>query len=308
MTIDSHHPEPGVLHVVIGSTGTGKSAHAIRLAQQLHQAGHGAEIINADAMQQYKGMDIGTAKLTHEERADIPHHHFDTHTVDQESTVAEYQQRARETIQHILKRGNTPILVGGSGLYISATIYQFEFPTTNPQIRAQLEQELLENGAEPLITRLQMLDPAAASLIGTDNHRRIVRALEVITITGKPYSASLPAAPTPWMPLRVTGLTVPRAELVARLEKRTETMWRGGLLAEVEQLLPQGLEHGPTASRAIGYSQAIRQLNGQLSESEAIQETQMLTRKFARRQVSWFKRYPDVRWITPNGQPVTLNV
>ncbi|WP_345069203.1 tRNA (adenosine(37)-N6)-dimethylallyltransferase MiaA [Leifsonia kafniensis] len=282
---------------IVGPTGTGKSELSLDLAERLIQRGQSAEIVNADAMQLYRGMDIGTAKLSVDERRGIPHHLLDVLDVTDEATVANYQTDARRAIDEILARGAVPILVGGSGLYVSSVVFDFKFPGTDPELRAQLEAELLANGPGLLSARLKEVDPVAASRIGSSNGRRIVRALEVIAITGQPHSAALPDEPVYWRPTCTLGLTVDRAELTPRLDERVLRMWASGLLGEVEQLIPAGLEHGVTASRAIGYAQALGQLHGTLTEAEAIEQTQQLTRRYARRQVSWFKRGVDTRWI-----------
>ena len=291
------HAESARLVAVVGPTGTGKSELSLNLAEALAKRGIRAEIVNADAMQLYRGMDIGTAKLPPEQWRGIPHHQFDVLNVTDEATAARYQPGARSAIAEIHKRGATAILVGGSGLYVSSVIYDFAFPGTDPSVRAQLEADALEFGPGELYRRLKLSDPAAAATIGTSNVRRLVRALEVITLTGQPYGASLPEVPVPWMPVRILGLRAPREELVVRLDRRVERMWGDGLVAEAESLLGVGLEQGVTASRAIGYAQAIGQLRGRLSEAEAVTETQLLTRRYARRQMSWFKRYPSLNWL-----------
>ncbi|MFC4223237.1 tRNA (adenosine(37)-N6)-dimethylallyltransferase MiaA [Lysinibacter cavernae] len=293
----AHQHAESRLHVIVGPTGTGKSALSLDLAERLATSGQAAEIVNADAMQLYRGMDIGTAKLPFSERRGIPHHQFDVLDVTDESAVAAYQTSARATIREILGRGAVPILVGGSGLYVSSVIYEFEFPATDAEVRARLEAELEEFGPRALHAKLVEHDPVAATNIGKDNLRRVVRALEVIEITGRPFSASLPEEPRPWLPLNIVGLRDDRAALVARLDERVHGMWRDGLLDEVEGLIPKGLERGVTASRAIGYAQALAQLRGELSQDEAIVLTQNLTRKYSRRQVSWFKRYQRLRWV-----------
>ena len=285
------------LIVVVGPTGTGKTDLSLALAEHMRDAGDAAEIVNADAMQFYRGMDIGTAKLLPGEWRGTPHHLIDILDVTDEATVARYQPRARTVIQEIAQRGAVPILVGGSGLYVSSVIYDLRFPGTDAGIRERLEGELKERGPGMLYRRLADLDPAAAASIGPSNGRRIVRALEVIELTGEPFSASLPDEPAPWMPTVVLGLRAPRDELTARLDARVERMWRAGLVDEVAGLVPAGIERGVTASRAIGYAQAIAQLHGRLDEREAIEQTQQLTRRYARRQVSWFKRYPGLHWL-----------
>ena len=282
---------------IIGPTGTGKSDLSLDLAERLAHSGHGAEIVNADAMQLYRGMDIGTAKLAQDERRGIPHHLLDVLDVTTESTVAAYQEAARAAIDGILARGATPILVGGSGLYVSSVLYDFQFPASDKAVRARLEGELEAEGPGALYRRLAALDPDVAARIGSQNARRIVRALEVAEITGSPVAGMLPGEPVYWKPTRILGLTAPRDQLVGRLDERVLRMWQGGLLDEVRRLVPLGLERGVTASRAIGYAQALRQLTGEATEEEAIAETQQLTRRYARRQVSWFRRYADIVWL-----------
>lgn len=282
---------------IVGPTGTGKSELSLDLAERLIARGQPAEIVNADAMQLYRGMDIGTAKLSVEERRGVPHHLLDVLEVTDEATVANYQRDARAAIDEILARGAVPILVGGSGLYVSSVVFDFKFPGTDPELRAQLEADLLADGPGILYERLKQIDPVAASRIGSSNGRRLVRALEVIAITGEPHAAALPDEPVYWRPTCTLGLTAERAELTPRLDERVLRMWESGLLTEVQQLTPAGLERGVTASRAIGYAQALGQLHGTLTEAEAIEQTQQLTRRYARRQVSWFKRGVDTRWI-----------
>ena len=282
---------------IVGPTGTGKTELSLQLAQRLRAGGRPAEILNADAMQLYRGMDIGTAKLPPDEWRGIPHHLFDILDVTDEATVAAYQPLARRAVEAVQSRGAVPILVGGSGLYVSSVIYDFRFPGTDPALRASLEQELTAHGAAMLYRRLKDEDPAAAERIGPANGRWLVRALEVIGLTGEPISASLPDEPVPWRPVTVLGLSAPRDELTARLDARVERMWADGLLDEVERLRPAGLEQGVTARRAIGYAQALAELRGELTRAEAVARTQQLTRRYARRQVSWFKRYPGIHWL-----------
>lgn len=282
---------------IIGPTGTGKSELSLTLAERLARAGRPAEIVNADAMQLYRGMDIGTAKLSPEERRGIPHHMLDVLDVTTESTVAGYQADARAAVEDIIARGSTPILVGGSGLYVASVIYDFQFPASDKAVRARLEAELESHGPGELFRRLSALDADAAARIGSQNTRRLVRALEVAELTGSPVAGMLPEAPVYWRPTRILGLRAPRDQLVARLDERVERMWSAGLLDEVRGLVPQGIEQGVTASRAIGYAQALRQLAGTATEAEAIDETQQLTRRYARRQVSWFRRYADIVWL-----------
>lgn len=284
------------LIAIVGATGTGKSALSLDLAHALLAEGHRAEIVNADAMQLYRGMDIGTAKLPVEERRGIPHHLLDVLDVTKEATVAAYQEKARGVIAEIRARAAVPILVGGSGLYISSVLFDFRFPGSDPEIRTQLESESAGSGARALFERLTALDPPAAHAIGPHNTRRIIRALEVIAITGEPFGSGLPDENSTREPTAIIGLTAARSPLVARLEERVAGMWRDGFLEEVRGLIEHGLERGVTARRAIGYAQAIAQLRGELSEAEAIDATSVLTRRYARRQVGWFRRYPAVNW------------
>jgi tRNA dimethylallyltransferase len=285
---------------VVGATGTGKSDLSLEIAERLAAGGGtsgtgtgGAEIVNADAMQLYRGMDIGTAKLGVTERRGIPHHLLDVLDVTDEASVAAYQREARAAIDDILSRGRTPILVGGSGLYVSSVLFDFRFPARDETVRARLEAELTERGARAMYDRLKVIDPTAATSIGQFNGRRLVRALEVVELTGSPVTGTLPEAPVPWRPATIIRLGVERAQLVPRLDARVERMWAAGLVAEVEFLQHHGLREGTTASHAIGYAQALAQFDGAMSEAEAIAEAQALTRRYARRQVSWFKRYPD---------------
>ncbi|MFJ6531618.1 tRNA (adenosine(37)-N6)-dimethylallyltransferase MiaA [Microbacterium sp. NPDC091662] len=285
------------LWAIVGATGTGKSDLAIELAETLRAQGNPAEIVNADAMQLYRGMDVGTAKVSVAERRGIPHHLFDVLDVDEDAAVAWYQPRAREAIDEIHRGGGDAILVGGSGLYVSSVVYDFRFPPRDPALRENLERELEVRGSAHLLERLRTLDPEAASRVDPQNPRRIIRALEVLEQGSETHGASLPEKPVLWHPYtRLIGLHVDRPALVERLDSRVERMWAGGLLAEVAQLRANGLEQGGTAPRAIGYAQALAQLDGDLTERDAIAQTQALTRRYARRQVSWFKRYPDLEW------------
>ncbi|WP_394551662.1 tRNA (adenosine(37)-N6)-dimethylallyltransferase MiaA [Agromyces sp. MMS24-JH15] len=279
------------LIAIVGATGTGKSAFALDLAEAFARRGRRAEVVNADAMQLYRGMDIGTAKLGTGERRDIPHHLLDVLDVTEEASVARYQPEARTAIDRIVERGDVALLVGGSGLYVSGVIHDFRFPGTDPEIRARLESELAELGPGLLHARLRAIDAETAAAVDAQNGRRIVRALEVIEVTGESKAARLPDRPIPWRPHRIVHLRSDRARLVERLDARVHGMWRDGLVEEVRGLVPAGIERGVTARRAIGYQQALAQLDGRMSEADAIAETQQLTRVYARRQVSWFKRY-----------------
>lgn len=282
---------------IVGATGTGKSALALALAERWAARDIAVEVVNADAMQLYRGMDIGTAKLPPDERRGVPHHLIDVLDVTDEASVAQYQAEARAVIEQVLARGAVPLLVGGSGLYVAAVLTDFRFPGTDAGIRARWEAELSAHGPTALHAALRDRDPAAAAAIGPHNGRRLVRALEVIELTGEPFGAGLEARERPWRPYRQVGLALERERLVPRLDERVRAMWRAGLLDEVRGLLPHGLESGVTASRAIGYAQAIAQLRGALSDEEAIDQTQALTRRYARRQVGWFRRDPSVEWV-----------
>jgi len=289
-----------VLTAIVGATGTGKTAFALDLAERLAAAGRPAEVVNADAMQLYRGMDVGTAKVPPAERRGVPHHLFDVLDVTAEATVERYQAEARRVVDDVLARGAVPLLVGGSGLYVSSVLFDFRFPGTDPEVRARFEALAEASGPRALHELLRETDPRAAASIGPHNARRLVRALEVGVITGEPFSASLPDEAARWRASAVIGVHEERDVLVERLDRRVERMWADGLVDEVAGLLPLGLERGVTASRAIGYAQAAAQLRGDLGEAEAIELTQGLTRRYARRQVSWFRRYPDVDW-SPSG-------
>lgn len=294
------------LWAIVGATGTGKTGASIDLAQRLREErGKQVEIVNADAMQFYRNMNIGTAKLPATEWQGIEHHLFDVLDVTEEATVAWYQPAARATIQDIFSQGHDAILVGGSGLYVSSVLFDFKFPPRDKQLRAKLEAEAEAEGVQPLLDQLRQLDARAAEAVDAKNPRRVVRALE-IALLGEAAQVTLPQQPTLWCDrTTVLGLHCERQVLVDRLDRRVEEMWRQGLLHEVSELQVAGIERGKTASRAIGYAQALAQLRHELSEAEAIAHTQALTRRYARRQVSWFKRYPEVRWIdVTNGQNV----
>lgn len=277
---------------IVGATASGKSSLGLEIAQELGAA----EIINADAMQLYKGMDIGTAKLTISERSKVPHHLIDAVELDQDLTAVEYSKLANAKIDQILAAGNRPILVGGSMFYIAAALDQMDFAPTDEEIRARLENEATEIGNLQLHSKLAQLDPASAAIIPAQNTRRVIRALEVIEITGEPYKSVLP---TPQY-LRSTlqlGIAVDREVLKERIKSRVWEMWRLGLLEEVRNLLDSGVSFSKTARMAIGYSQAIAQLEGKLTESEAIEQTISLTNRYARRQLSWFRRDTRIVWL-----------
>ncbi len=282
---------------IVGATGTGKSDLALDVAEALIARGQPAEIVNADASQLYRGMDIGTAKVPVTERRGIPHHLLDVLDVTAEASVAQYQIDARAAIDDIESRGAVPILVGGSGLYVWSVLYDFEFPGTDPEVRARLEQRLATEGNHVLAAELKDKDPDAYTAIDPRNERRLLRALEVIEITGKPFGSGLGAEERLWRPSNVIGLQVPREELITRLDARAAAMFANGLVDEVRGLIPLGIERGVTASRAIGYAQALGVIHGTMTETEAVAETALLTRKFARRQVGWFGRNPHIRWF-----------
>jgi tRNA dimethylallyltransferase len=277
---------------VVGPTAAGKSELSLTLARTLD-----GEVVNADSMQLYQGMDVGTAKLTVAERAGVPHHLLDIWPVTQAASVAEYQLLARKAIDDIRSRGRTPVLVGGSGLYVRAATDNFRFPGTDPELRARLEAELSRVGAAALHARLAQLDPAAAAAILSGNGRRIVRALEVIELSGQPFSATLPDYESAY-PVVQVGVAMPRPELDQRIADRVGRMWRLGLVDEVRRLELLGLRSGRTASRALGYAQVLSYLAGECTEEAAAAQTILATRRFVRRQESWFRRDPRVRWLS----------
>ena len=279
--------------VICGATATGKSDLGIALAQEI-----GAEIINADSMQLYRGMDIGTAKLTLQERAGIPHHLLDVLDVAEDSTVAWYQEQARALISQIHARNKSAIIVGGTGLYIKAILDDLNFPDTNPEIRAALEAQAESFGSDALFERLQELDPAAALAIDRANTRRVIRALEVIEITGRPFTANLQRVDSSRYPKALQfGLVMERTQLRERIDLRVDRMWEAGFVAEVDGLITAGILKGVTAQRALGYAQIIRMRGGQMSESEALEETKRASRQYARRQETWFSRDSRIQWV-----------
>lgn len=285
------------LIAVVGPTGAGKSALAIEVASHIIAMGGKAEILNCDSMQFYKGMDIGTAKLTFDERQGIKHHLFDFLEITDESTAAEYQQIARALIIELQSRGTTPILVGGSMLYVAAVLNMFEFPARDEVLRAKLEQDLIDLGPHEMHRRLAALDPIAASRIIPENGRRSVRAIEIVTLTGEPFAAALPDVPEDWQPVLEIGINGDREDLRARLETRVRKMWQQGMIDEVMALEAKGIREGKTSSAAIGYAQALKQIDGEMTESEAIADTVRLTQKYARRQMSWFRRDHRIQWL-----------
>jgi len=276
---------------VVGPTATGKTALAVALAQRC-----GGEVVNADSMQLYRGMDIGTAKPTLAERGGVPHHLLDVWHVREPASVAEYRRRARAEIDRLRAVGTVAFLVGGSGLYVRAVLDELEFPGTDPAVRARLESELDQVGPAQLHARLARLDPVAADNVLPTNGRRIVRALEVNELTGAPFRAQLPD-PRPHYPALVIGLDRAAPELDERVAVRVERMWAAGFVAEVEALAADGLRDGPTASRALGYAQVLAQFDGTLTAEEARERTVTTTRRFVRRQRSWFRRDQAVRWF-----------
>lgn len=277
---------------VVGATATGKSDLALDLAESL-----GGEVVNADAMQLYRGMDIGTNKLPVEQRRGIPHHVLDVLEVTDEATLADYQERAEAAIVDVIGRGRVPVLAGGSGLYVRAALDHLEIPPTDPTVRARLEAESQdEGGVETLRARLRSVDPAAAEAIQPNNVRRIIRALEVVEITGRPFSATAPTKRYR-RPTLVIGLRDDWDALTTRIERRARLMWAEGLLDEVTALDAAGLRDGRTASRAIGYSQALAELDGRINRAEAIAQTAQATRRYARRQESWWRPDRRVEWL-----------
>lgn len=287
---------------VVGPTAAGKSDLAVDLALTLR-----GEVVNADSMQLYAGMDVGTAKLSLRERRGVPHHLLDVWDVREPASVAEYQRLARACIAELRAAGRAPVLVGGSGLYVRAALDELRFPGTDEEVRARLEAELAEVGPAVLHARLALVDPEAAARILPTNGRRVVRALEVVEITGAPFAASMPeqryAVEEPVVQL---GLDVPREVLDERIARRVDRMWEAGLVEEVRRLADAGLREGRTASRALGYAQVLRWLDGEWTEEQAKAETVRLTRRFARRQESWFRRDPRVVWL-PYDDPHLLD-
>ena len=286
------------LIIICGPTATGKSDLALDVAEKFN-----GEIVNADSMQLYRGMDIGTAKLTIGERRNIPHHLLDILTVEQDASVAQYQGLARAAVDEIRGRGKAAIVVGGTGLYIKSIIDEMNFPETDPALRKRLEDEAELLGTAELYSRLRVLDPEAAAAIEPANTRRIIRALEVIEVTGEPYSANLPSDTSLRYPDALHfGLAMERANLAPRIEARVHRMFEQGLVDEVRSLIDQGLLKGTTAQRAIGYAQVISFIKGEISLEQAIEETIVSTRQYVRRQETWFKRDQRIQWIA-EGQP-----
>ena len=278
---------------VVGPTATGKSELGLRLAEVLE-----GEVVGADASQLYRGMDIGTAKLSLPERRGVPHHQIDVLDVTEEASVAAYQRHARVDLEAVLARARTPVVVGGSGLYVRALLDRLDIPPTDAEVRRHLENRAAEQGTPAMHAALAAVDPEAAAAVEPNNRRRIVRALEVIELTGRPFSASMPRREFV-RPTLVLGLLPSREELDRRIAQRVRRMWAGGLLDEVRRLEARGLRSGRTASTAIGYAQALAQLDGILDAAEALERTVAATRRLARRQESWFRPDPRVTWLDP---------
>jgi tRNA dimethylallyltransferase len=282
------------LVAVVGPTAAGKSGLGVALAAALR-----GEVVNADAMALYRGMDVGTAKLTTAERRGVPHHLLDVLDVTETASVAAYQRAARAVIEDLRADGRAPVLVGGSGLYVQAVVDELDFPGTDPELRAGLEAELAATGPAALHARLAAVDPAAAAAVLPGNGRRIVRALEVVALTGRPFNARLATGGLPRYGAVLLGVDRPTAELDERVARRVARMFAGGLVAETRELLDRGLREGRTASRALGYQQVVAALDGGGDLSGAAADTVRATRRFVRRQRSWFRRDGRIAWLDP---------
>jgi len=290
------------LIIICGATATGKSDLAVALAQQIK-----AEVINADSMQLYKGMDIGTAKLSLVERSGVAHHLIDVLDIKEEANVSWYQRLAREKIDELIGAGKKVVVVGGTGLYIKSILDDLNFPDTDPVIRQQITDEAEKVGNDVMHERLAKLDPAAALAIPKENIRRIIRALEVIELTGKPFTANLPRQESSKYPsAKQFGLVLDRENLDEKIDKRVEQMWAKGFAREVLQLMNQGLAQATTAKMALGYSQIMSYLNGECDEEFAKAETKRVTRAYARRQETWFSRDERINWLAPATKQVQL--
>ena len=290
------------LIIICGATATGKSDLAVALAQQIK-----AEVINADSMQLYKGMDIGTAKLSLVERSGVAHHLIDVLDIKEEANVSWYQRLAREKIDELISAGKKVVVVGGTGLYIKSILDDLNFPDTDPVIRQQITDEAEKVGNDVMHERLAKLDPAAAFAIPKENIRRIIRALEVIELTGKPFTANLPRQESSKYPsAKQFGLVLDRENLDEKIDKRVEQMWAKGFAREVLQLMNQGLAQATTAKMALGYSQIMSYLNGECDEEFAKTETKRVTRAYARRQETWFSRDERINWLAPATKQVQL--
>jgi tRNA dimethylallyltransferase len=284
-------PGPGLVVAVVGPTATGKSDLGVALAHRL-----GGEVVGADASQLYRGMDIGTAKLSPAEREGVPHHQLDVLDVTDEATVAAYQRHARADLAGILGRGHLPLVVGGSGLYVRALLDRLDIPPTDPEVRRRLEERAAAEGTPALLDELRAADPEAADAIEPNNTRRVVRALEVVELTGRPFSATLPTREAVW-PTVTVGLRLDREALDRRVERRAQAMFDAGLVEETRGLLDHGLREGRTASRAVGYAQALAVLDGTMTPADAVADTALRTRRLVRRQESWFGPDPRTTWL-----------
>lgn len=290
------------LIIICGATATGKSELALLVAKQLD-----AEIINADSMQVYRGMDIGTAKLALEDRQGVAHHLLDLLEINQEANVSWYQGLARAKIDEILQSGKSVVVVGGTGLYIKAILDDLNFPDTDPQVRDKITEQADQLGNEIMHGKLAKLDPAAALAIPKENIRRVIRALEVIELTGKPFTANLPRQESSKYPnAKQFGLVLDRSNLDEKIDQRVDDMWAKGFAREVSLLMTQGLEQATTAKKALGYSQIMSYLNGECDEEFAKQETKRVTRAYARRQETWFSRDDRIKWLAPDSMQIRL--
>ena len=290
------------LIIVCGATATGKSELAVSLANEIN-----AEVVNADSMQVYRGMDIGTAKLTNAERGGITHHLIDVLDIKDEANVAWYQQIAREKIDQTLNSGKSVVVVGGTGLYIKAILDDLNFPDTDPAVRQKITDEAEKLGNDVMHERLAKRDPAAALAIPKENIRRVIRALEVIELSGKPFTANLPRQESSKYPdAKQFGLVLDRGNLDEKIDKRVEDMWTKGFAREVSILMTKGLEQSGTAKKALGYMQIINYLNGESDEAFAKEETKRVTRAYARRQETWFSRDERIKWLAPESNAARL--
>ena len=290
------------LTVICGATATGKSELAVALAKELN-----AEVVNADSMQVYKGMDIGTAKLTIAQRDAVVHHLIDVLEISEEANVSWYQQLARDKIDELIALGKSVVVVGGTGLYIKAILDDLNFPDTDPQVRDKITEQADQLGNEIMHGKLAKLDPAAALAIPKENIRRVIRALEVIELTGKPFTANLPRQESSKYPnAKQFGLVLDRSNLDEKIDQRVDDMWAKGFAREVSLLMTQGLEQATTAKKALGYSQIMSYLNGECDEEFAKQETKRVTRAYARRQETWFSRDDRIKWLAPDSMQIRL--
>ena len=290
------------LTVICGATATGKSELAVALAKEIN-----ADVINADSMQVYKGMDIGTAKLTITQRDGVMHHLIDVLDISEEANVSWYQQLARDKIDELISLGKSVVVVGGTGLYIKAILDDLNFPDTDPLVRDKITEQADQLGNEIMHGKLAKIDPAAALAIPKENIRRVIRALEVIELTGKPFTANLPRQESSKYPkAKQFGLVLDRNNLDEKIDQRVEDMWAKGFAREVSFLMTQGLEQATTAKKALGYSQIMSYLNGECDEDFAKQETKRVTRAYARRQETWFSRDGRIKWLAPDSMQVRL--